>query len=67
MAKKKKAEKPQREMTKRQLAQWQREKRRQRIIFGAGIFIIAAIILMVLVGWYASEYRPLHQNGHQSQ
>ena len=61
MAKKKKAEKPQREMTRRHLALWQREKRRQRIIFGAGVFIIAAIVLTVLVGWYASEYRPFHQ------
>jgi parvulin-like peptidyl-prolyl isomerase len=59
--KKKKTEKPQREFTKRQLSQWQRQKRRQRIIFSGGIFIIAAIILIVLVGWYISEYRPLHQ------
>ena len=59
--KKKRAEKPQREMTRRHLALWQREKRRQRIIFGAGVFIIAAIVLIVLGGWYASEYRPFHQ------
>jgi parvulin-like peptidyl-prolyl isomerase len=61
LAKKKKAEKPQHEMTRRRLAQWQREKRRQRIIFYAGIFIIAAIVLTVLAGWYASGYRPFHQ------
>ena len=59
--KKKKAQKPQRAHTRHQLASWQREKRRQRIIFSAGIFIIAAALMIVVVGWYASQYRPLHQ------
>ncbi|OGO23483.1 MAG: hypothetical protein A2144_00195 [Chloroflexi bacterium RBG_16_50_9] len=59
--KKKRAQKPQREMSRRHMALWQREKRRQRIIVGSGIFIIAAIILIVLVGWFTGEYRPLHQ------
>jgi hypothetical protein len=58
---KKKAEKPPREFTRRQLSQWQRQNRRQRITFWGGVFIIAAIILLVLVGWYIGEYRPLHQ------
>ena len=62
MAKKtKKAEKPQREFTRRQLSQWQQQRRRQRIIFGGGIFVIAAVVLIVLVGWYLGEYRPVHQ------
>ncbi|MFC2066952.1 peptidylprolyl isomerase [Chloroflexota bacterium] len=61
MAKKRKIEKPRREPTKHQLARWQKEKRRQRIILGAGIFIIAAAFLIVVVGWYVSQYRPLHQ------
>ncbi len=62
MAKKKKnAEKPTREFTRRQLSQWQRQKKRQRVIMFGGIFVIAAIILIVLVGWYLGEYRPLHR------
>ena len=61
MAKKKKTEKPPREFTRRQLSQFQRQRRRQRIIFGSGIFIIAAVVLIVLIGWYLGEYRPMHQ------
>jgi len=57
----KKAEKPQREFTRRQLSQWQQQRRRQRIILGGGIFVIAAVVLIVLVGWYLGEYRPMHQ------
>ncbi len=59
--KKKKAEKAPREYTRRQLSQWQRQKRRQRIIFFSGVSIITAIVLIVLIGWYMGEYRPLHQ------
>jgi hypothetical protein len=61
LAKKKKAEKAPREYTRRQLSQWRRQKRRQRIIFFSGVSIIAAIVLIVLIGWYMGEYRPLHQ------
>jgi hypothetical protein len=60
VAKKKKTEKP-REYTRRQLSHFQRQKRRQRIIFISGISIIVAIILIVLVGWFINEYRPLHR------
>jgi parvulin-like peptidyl-prolyl isomerase len=60
VAKKKKAVKP-REYTRRQLSHFQKQKRRQRIIFISGIAIIAAIILIVLVGWFIGEYRPLHK------
>jgi hypothetical protein len=60
VAKKKKAEKP-REYTRRQLSHFQRQKRRQRIIFISGISIIVAIVLIVLVGWFINEYRPLHR------
>ena len=59
--KKKKAEKAPREYTRRQLSQWRRQKRRQRIIFFSGVSIIAAIVLIVLIGWYVGEYRPMHQ------
>ncbi len=61
MAKKKKTEKPPREFTRRQLSQFKRQKRRQRIILISGIFIIAAVVLIVLVGWYIGLYRPMHQ------
>ncbi len=58
---KKKGEKPKREVTKRQLSRWQREKKRQRIILGSGIFIVVAILGIVGAGWYINQYRPLHQ------
>jgi len=58
---KKKVEKPRREFTKRQLSRWQKEKRRQRIIFGSGILILVAVLVIVGVGWYTKEYQPLHQ------
>jgi len=62
---KKKAEKPKREVTKRQLSRWQQQKRRQRIIFGAGILIVVAVLAIVGVGvyfgWYVPEYEPLHE------
>ncbi len=61
MTKKKKAAKPQREYTRRQLSQLQRQRRRQRIFFYGGVFIIAAVVVIVLVGWYMGEYRPRHQ------
>ena len=60
MAKKKKVEKP-KEYTRRQLSHFQQQKRRQRIIFISGISIIVAIILIILVGWFLGEYRPMHQ------
>lgn len=60
MPKKKKEEKP-REYSKRQLSHFQRQRRRQRIIFIAGVSVIVAIVLIVAVGWYMNEYRPLHR------
>ena len=62
---KRKGEKPRREPTRRQLSQWQKQKRRQRIILGAGIFIVVAIVGIVGVGiysqWYIAEYKPRQQ------
>ena len=60
MAKKNKDEKP-REYTRRQLSHFQKAQRRQRVIFISGISIIAAIVLIVMLGWFFSEYRPLHR------
>jgi len=56
-----KKQKPRREFTKRQLSQWQRQKRRQRLILILGISIIVAVLGVVGAGWYIKEYRPLHQ------
>ena len=58
---KKKGEKPRREVTKRQLSQWQKQKKRERIILGVGILIIVAVLGIVGVGWYISQYQPRHQ------
>ena len=58
---KKKAEKPRRKVTKRQLSRWQQQKRRQRIILGLGVFVIVAVLVIVGAGWYISQYQPLHQ------
>jgi len=58
---KKKQQKPKREVTKRQLSQWQRQKRRQRLILSFGILIIVAALVTVGAGWYITQYRPLHE------
>ena len=58
---KKKVGKPQREVTKRQLSHWQQQKKRQRIIRGLGIFIVATVLVIMGAGWYIGYYQPLHQ------
>ncbi|MFC2018644.1 peptidylprolyl isomerase [Chloroflexota bacterium] len=58
---KKKGEKPQREVTKRQLSRWQQQQKKQRIIFFAGLFVIVAAVAIMLGGWVVNEYRPLHE------
>ncbi len=58
---KKKVEKPKREVTKRQLSRWQQQKKRQRIILGLGIFIVATVLGIMGAGWYISHYQPRHQ------
>jgi len=60
VAKKNREEKP-KEYTRRQLSHFQKAQRRQRVIFISGISIIAAIVLIVMLGWFFSEYRPLHR------
>jgi hypothetical protein len=60
VAKKDREEKP-REYTRRQLSHFKKQKRRQRIIFISGISVIVAIILIISLGWYLTEYRPLHR------
>lgn len=56
----KKTNKPQREVTRRQISHWQRESRLQRIIIIAGIIVIAAVLIVVGTGIYANQYRPLN-------
>ncbi len=60
MAKKKREEKP-KEYTHRQLSHFNKQKRRQLIILITGITVIAAIILIPIIGWFVTEYLPLHQ------
>jgi parvulin-like peptidyl-prolyl isomerase len=55
---KKKIEKPQREMTKRQMSHWQRESRMQRFTMIGGIIVIVAILAVVGTGLYMNKYRP---------
>ncbi|HJX12690.1 MAG TPA: peptidylprolyl isomerase [Dehalococcoidales bacterium] len=61
MAKKKKTEKPQREMTRRQLSAHRRQARRQRIVYIGGVAVIAVVVLIVLLGWLLGEFLPLHR------
>jgi len=61
LAKKKKVEKPQREFTRRQLSHLQKQKRRQRFVFIGGVTVIAAVVLIVLIGWLIGEVLPLHK------
>jgi len=58
---KKKVEKPKREVTKRQLSHWQQQKKRQRIIRGLGIFIVATVLVIMGAGWFIGYYQPLHR------
>ena len=58
---KKKAEKPKREVTRYQLSRWQQKKKRQRLILIAGISVIAAVVGLMVGGWYTKEYRPLQE------
>jgi parvulin-like peptidyl-prolyl isomerase len=62
---KKRVDKPQRELTKRQHTKWQEEKRRSRIILGAATLAIVAVLVVIGTGfyngWYKTEYKPLHE------
>jgi parvulin-like peptidyl-prolyl isomerase len=60
MAKKRKKQ-PRREFTKRQLSQWQRQKRIRRITIIAGISVLVAVLGIMLGGWYWTALRPLQQ------
>ena len=63
MSKKKKVAPVVRPPTKRQLTRWQKQKRQQKIIFGIGAVIVAAIVILVgsgvYFGWYVPVQLPL--------
>ena len=58
---KKRVIKPQREMTRRQLSRWQRQRRTQRLIIGAFIFVLVVVCGTLSYGWYADNFRPLRE------
>jgi hypothetical protein len=61
LAKKNQTQKRPHEMTHRQLSAHKRQVRRQRIILFGGIGIIAAIIIIIVAGWFQGEYIPMHK------
>jgi parvulin-like peptidyl-prolyl isomerase len=58
---KKKVEKPQHIMTPRQISRWEQQQKRQRLIFIAGISVIALVLVFVGMGWYYGRYKPMHE------
>jgi parvulin-like peptidyl-prolyl isomerase len=58
LAKKSVPQKPAREMTRRRMATWQKQKRRQRLILFTGVGLIIIALLTVLIGWIASDAVP---------
>ncbi|MFA5308700.1 MAG: SurA N-terminal domain-containing protein [Dehalococcoidales bacterium] len=61
MASKNKAEKHPREMTHRALSHHKKQVRRQRFILFGGIAVLLAVALIIMAGWYAGEYVPMHK------
>jgi parvulin-like peptidyl-prolyl isomerase len=61
LAKNKKAIKPKREMSRGQLANWQKQERRQRLILNIAILVVVAVFLVVGVGWFFTNFQPQHQ------
>jgi parvulin-like peptidyl-prolyl isomerase len=62
---KEKAEKPKRELTKRQLSRWQQQEKRRRFIFTIGLSIVIVVLGVIGVGlythWYVPERKPLSE------
>jgi len=57
MAKKDKVQ-PRREVTKRRLARWQKERRRRRVIVAAGLLVIIVISAIIGYGFYDTSIAP---------
>lgn len=53
-------DKPRREFTRQERSRWQREARKNRIVFIVGLVLVVAVILTVSVGWFITDYRPMH-------
>jgi len=49
---------PKREVTKRRLARWQRERRRRRIILLIGVLVAAVVVGVIVYGVYATAIAP---------
>ena len=62
---KKKIEKPQREMTHRQLTHWQKQKRLQRIVLISGVVLIVAVIAVIGTGLYIAKIKPAQELSKQ--
>ena len=58
---KKKVEKPKREVTKRQLSQWQQQTKRRRLFLILGISVIAVVSVVTGRGFYITYYQPMHE------
>ncbi len=58
MAKKSVPQKPQREMTRRRMATWQKQRRRQRLILFSGVGLIVIAMLTILIGWIVADAVP---------
>lgn len=52
---------PKREVTKRRLARWQRERRRRRIAILVGALVIAVVVAIIGYGYYATRIAPPRQ------
>jgi parvulin-like peptidyl-prolyl isomerase len=58
---KKKEGLPSHRATRGQLSQWQRQQKRQRLIFIAGITIVVVVFITIGLGWLLSVYLPLNE------
>ncbi len=48
-------------LSQRQHSRWQELKRRQFVILASGVLALAAVIIILIAGWYLSIYRPMHE------
>lgn len=58
---KKRTEKPQHEMTKRQMASWQKRQKRQRLIYLIGAVIVIGVVALLGTGWFISDILPMQK------
>jgi len=58
---KKKRKKTQHILTPHQISHWEQQKKRQRVIFIMGTFIIVLVLAVVGTGWYLAQYKPLRE------